>query len=209
MTQTQHEPQPTPSAPTSAPGPSSTSAQPHAITPSGAPAPTGAAPASTWAVVLGIVVAAAGLLLLRDAAVAVGLLGGTPVTTPLVDRLRSVGPQAWYVPVGVVVALVGLWLVAAALRRRPRRDLAVGDSSLVWLTPSAAAAIARASAAGVDGVVEARATAGRRSVRVTARTTTRDPEVGSRITSAVEQSLRGLAPVPKVRVTTRAMGDAA
>lgn len=198
MTQSQHEPH----APSSGAAPSS------ARTPSGAPAPTGAAPASTWAVVLGLVVAAVGLLLLRDAAVAAGLLCGSALTTPLVDRISNVRAQAWFVPGGVVVILVGLWLVAAALRRRPRRDLPVGDSSLVWLTPSAVAAIARTSAAGVDGVVEARATAGRRAVRVTARTTTHDPDVTSRITTAVEQSLRGLAPVPRVRVTTRAMGDA-
>lgn len=171
------------------------------------PAPTGAPPATAWAVVLAVLTAAVGVLLLRDAAVLAGLLDGSAVTTTVVEKLQSVRPQAWYLPAGVVVALLGLWLVVAALRPRPRRDLAVGDSSLVWLTPSATASIARASASVVDGVVEARATATRRTVRVVARTTSADPEVASRITAAVQDSLRGLAPVPSVRVATRPMGD--
>lgn len=183
--------------------PASTSTAPTST----APAPTGAPPASAWAVVLAVLTGAAGVLLLRDAAVVAGLLDGSPFTTSLVDRLRSVRPEAWYLPAGIVLALLGLWLVVAALRPRPRRDLAVGDTSLVWLTPSATASIARAAASVVDGVVEARATATRRSVRVVARTTSADPQVASRVTAAVEDSLRGLATAPAVRVATRPMGD--
>lgn len=182
-------------------------AAPAAPTPTGSPAPTGAPPATAWALLLGLLVTALGLLLLRDAAVLAGLLQGQAVTSTLVDKLRSVQPQDWFVGAGVVVALVGLWLVVAALRPRPRRDLPVGDRSLVWLTPAAVAAIAESAASGVDGVVRARATASRRSVRVLARTTSTDPAVSSSISEAVERALGGLAPTPAVRVTTRAMGD--
>lgn len=171
------------------------------------PAPTSAPPATAWAVVLAVVTAAVGVLLLRDAAVVSGLLDGSPVTSTVVDKLQSVRPQGWYLPAGVVVALLGLWLVVASLRPRPRRDLAVGDTSLVWLTPSATASIARSAASVVDGVVEARATATRRTVRVVTRTTSADPEVASRVTAAVEDSLQGLATAPAVRVNTRPIGD--
>jgi hypothetical protein len=186
-----------------------TQSQPRAAAPTrtGAPTPTGAPPATAWAVVLALLLLAAGALLLRDAAVVEGLLDGTPFTTTLVDKLRSVRPQAYYVPAGVILALLGLWLVVSALRPRPRRDLAVGDTALVWLTPSAVASIARSTTSGVDGVVDARATATRRSVRVLARTTSADPELRRRISAAVEQSLQGLATTPTVCVTTRPMGD--
>lgn len=180
---------------------------PAAPTPTGSPAPTGAPPATGWAVLLGLLVTAFGVLLLRDAAVLAGLLQGTAVTSTLVDKLRSGRPQDWYAVAGVLAALVGLWLVVAALRPRPRRDLPVGDRSLVWLTPAAVAAIAESAASGVDGVVRARATASRRSVRVLARTTSTDPAVSASISEAVERSLGGLAQSPSVRVTTRAMGD--
>lgn len=183
------------------------SAAEGAPTPSGSPAPTGAPPATGWALALGVLVTAFGLLLLRDAAVLAGLIGGTAVTTTVLERLRSVGPQSWYVPAGVLVSLLGLWLVVVAVRPRPHRDLPVGDRSFVWLTPAAVAAIARSATSGVDGVVRAKATASRRSVRVLARTTSTDPSVAVHITEAVEQALDGLAPLPAVRVTTRAMGD--
>jgi len=175
--------------------------------PAGAPEPAATPPVTAWAVILGLLLVAAGVLLLRDAAVVARLLDGIPVTTTLVDKLRIVRPQEWYVPVGVVVALLGLWMLVSALRPRPHRDLAVGSSSLVWLTPSAVASIARTTASGVDGVLEANATATRRSVRVGARTTSADPELGRRISAAVEQSLEGLATPPPVRVVTRPMGD--
>lgn len=190
-------------SPARTPGPDG----PRTSSPAGAPAPTGAPPATGWAVLLGLLVTALGVLLLRDAAVLAGLLDGTAVTSSLVEKLRSVRPQAWYVPAGVVLALLGLWVVVVAVRPRPRRDLAVGDRSLVWLTPSAVAGIARSAASGVDGVVEARATATRRAVRVLARTTSTDPGVAAGITEAVEHSLSGLASTPTVRVTTRAIGD--
>lgn len=190
---------------TSAPAATSPPAGDSTRAPAGAPAPTAAPPVTAWAIILGVLLAALGLLLLRDAAVVAGLLQGTPVSTKVVDRLKSVTPQPWYLPAGILVALLGLWLVVAALRPRPRRDLAVGDGSLVWLTPSATASIARAAASVVDGVVEARASATRRTVRVLARTT--GPDVGPVVTAAVEEALRGLASMPRVRVTTRPMGE--
>lgn len=181
----------------------------HRVTPP-VPEPTGAPPVVAPAVVLALVLLALGLVGVRDALVAAGWLSGSPWTTAVLDALDSgVGRSAGALVVGILLALLGLWLVLRSTRRRPHTEVSLGEGTHAWLAPADVARVAALVASDLDGVVTARATGGRRSValRVTALDTVQG-SVGDDIRTAVDEALTGLDPQPRVRVKVSSLGGA-
>ncbi|MBO3086171.1 DUF6286 domain-containing protein [Cellulomonas fengjieae] len=177
----------------------------HVDPPRGFPpaAPATRAGRVAWvSIVLAVALVALGVLVLRDALVLAGRVSGDLWLPPLVDRADGVTPTTAVVVVGVVAALLGLWLVAVALGRRVRTRLDVRSSTGTTLSLRDAARLAASAAEDVDRVLSARASATRRSVTVTVTTLPGD-DVADAVRAAVTERLAPLAQPLSVKVAGR------
>lgn len=169
-----------------------------------APVPVAAAGASKVAVVLAVLLAALGVLAVRDAVVGLGWTSGSLWLPAAADAVDGFEPADWLVAAGAATVLVGLTLTVIALAPRRRTAVAVTAETPVYLTVDGVAALAGAAAREVAGVVDARATASRRRVVVRCRVTRDDSGAVRRaVTDAVTQNLSMLETPPRVVVRTR------
>lgn len=177
----------------------------HVDTPSGfapaAPA-TRAGRVAWWSIALAVLLVALGVLVLREALVAAGTVDGEPWLAPVVDGTDGVEPSTLVSVVGVVLALLGLWLVVVALGRRVRTRLAVTSSAGTTTGIGDAARLAASAADDVDRVLSAKASATRRSVTVTV-TTLEGDDVSDAVRAAVTDRLSPLVQPLAVRVVSR------
>ena len=167
-----------------------------------AAAATRAGRVAWWSITLAVLLVALGVLVLREALVAAGRVDGEPWIAPAVDSVDGVVPSVLVSAVGVVVALLGLWLVVVALGRRVRTRLDVTSSTGTTLGLNDAARLAASAADEVDRVLSARASATRRSVTVTV-TTLEGDDVTDAVRSAVTERLAPLAQPLAVKVVSR------
>lgn len=149
--------------------------------------------------VLAVLTIALGVALLWDALAVAGVLPGDGWIVPVLEALDGQARTGWALAAGIVAAVVGLWLIVISLRRRRRKSLWLRRAIGVGIRPRDVARLARVAADDVDGVLEAKATAGRRNVNVDVRTTG-DPNTGERVREVVMTRLAPLAKPPKVFV---------
>lgn len=195
-------------APTTAPEPSTTepSTTEHSAGPlAAAKPPIGSGAVTALGMLLAVLVVALGVAGVHDALVASGAVTGTSWLEAATGSVDGFAPGAWALVLGIVLALVGLWLLLKALTPRRPSDLALQAGTGVFLRPRDAARLARAAAQDVDGVVSATSTATRRTVSVTVRTTSPNG-VEAQVQQAVTDRLQGLADRPRVRVTVKTEG---
>lgn len=169
-------------------------------TPRPAPPPLGAAQAGYVAVILALALAGVGAVGLRDAAVHVGWLSGTPWIAGLLNDVIEVSPHTWMTPVGVAVAVLGLALVVVACLPRRSTAVAVSADSAVYLRIGDVGRIASAAAAGVPGVLSATSTASSRRVTVRCRVTGDRDGVRALVADAVGAALQPLQHIPRITV---------
>ena len=177
----------------------------HVETPPGfapAAAATRAGRVAWWSIALAVLLVALGVIVIREALVAAGRVDGDPWIAPVVDSLDGVVPSVLVSVVGVVVALLGLWLVVVALGRRVRTRLDVTSSTGTTLGLDDAARLAASAADEVDLVLSARASATRRSVTVMV-TTLEGDDVTDAVRAAVTERLAPLAQPLSVKVVSR------
>ncbi|MEP6854799.1 MAG: DUF6286 domain-containing protein [Pedococcus sp.] len=143
-----------------------------------------------------IVMGAAGL---QTAASAAGISTSQPWLTRLLEASDGLRPLGWMLPVGALLVLVGLWLLVAALRPRPRTAVALKAQTGVFLRPRDMARLAEHAADDLDRVaaVHARSTRNKVTVRVES---TGDPGVAEGVRSAVTEQLATLKKAPRVAV---------
>lgn len=111
-------------------------------------------------------------------------------------------------PAGLVLVLLGVALLVLAIKRRPRRAVALEATTEVFLRPRDLARLAAAAADTVDGVQKAQASASRAgkislSVSTTASSDTARDVAGA-VETAVKQRLSALAGPVRVTVRTQA-----
>lgn len=169
--------------------------------------PAAAAPAAPGAarkagLVVAFVLLVLGAAAIYDALVQLGAFGGQELVAPLLERLDGLAPQRWMTPAGAALALVGLWLVASALWRRPRRSLALDARTGVYATRGAVEELGVDSAVGHGGVLGATAAARPRAVRIRV-TTDGEAETAGEVGQSVTARLSRLARPPKVTVGAR------
>lgn len=169
-----------------------------------APARTGAGRVPVLAAVIAVLLLALAVVLVRDALVGLGTLGGSPWLPAAVEALVGLTPSAVVAVVGVVVALVGLWLLLQAFRRRTRSEVAVRSQTGVFTGTSDVARLASGAARSVDGVLDASSTATLRSVTVKVVGT---GDVQAQVQEAVTRRLSALDPAPRVRVRATTDGS--
>lgn len=148
---------------------------------------------------LAIVTCVLGVALVREALAWAGVDSGEPWLKALARRVNGIVPDWWLIPIGVVLVLLGLYLLVLALRRRPRPTTELDTQTGVFLRTSDVARLSRGVAENVSGVISARASASRNAVTVDIRGTG-DAAVSSAVESAVRERLSALRSAPTVSV---------
>lgn len=164
-----------------------------------AKAPVGHGPVPAIGIVLSLAVIGLGVVGIRDALVSAGAIEGETWISSVVELFDGWRPELWLVPVGVLLVLLGLWLLLVAVRPRPRTGIAVRAETGVYLRAADVKRIAVRAAADVDGVLTASADASRRKVDVQI-ATTGDSSTAERVRAAVQEVLQPLEVQPTVRV---------
>jgi hypothetical protein len=152
--------------------------------------------------VLAVLLAALGVLLIRDALIGLDVLGGPAWLPAALDGLSGSTAEWWMVPAGVGIALLGLWMIVTALRPRSRKTVPVTSATGVFLHTRDVARLASDAAREVDGVLSATSTASRRAVTVTVRSTA-TAGIADGVADAVNLRLRPLKTPPQVKVRVR------
>jgi len=104
------------------------------------------------------------------------------------------------VAVGIVVALVGLWLIIAALKPRPRRYVRVDSASSIWMRPVDVARKATASARNELGRANIASRATRKKLTVDVEDDG-SADLDHRLTDVLGGEMQRLAQTPQVRVS--------
>jgi hypothetical protein len=162
--------------------------------------------------VLGVIWALAlialAVICVRDALVAFGALGGEPWINSVTETLDGLSATRWMYLIGAVCVVLGLFLLVAAVKPRPRRGIHLEADTTVLVSTSAVRRLASSAAGEVDGVDKSSVTASRKRVTVDAAvlSTARAEEVEANISSAVSDRLSALRENPQVRVRTKSVG---
>ncbi|WP_426593589.1 DUF6286 domain-containing protein [Cellulomonas sp. McL0617] len=166
-----------------------------------APAATRAGRVGRFGVVLALLVVALGVVVIRDALVVGGQIEGSTWLIPVVDGADGIEPSTASTAVGVVVALIGLWLVLVALGRRVRTRVPL-DVPGATIGVADLARLASSAASDVPYVLSAHSSARRTSVSVSV-TALEGDDVDDDVLAAVQQRLARLATPVAVHVSTR------
>lgn len=169
-----------------------------------AKAPIGPGGISLVGLVLALLVVGLGVIGVQAALVISGALSGSSWFDSVVSQIDGASAQGWMVPAGVVLALVGLWLLVLAIKPRPRTAVAVQAETGVFLRPRDLARIAVSAADGVGGVEDAHASASRGRVTVSVTTTGEDHGVADAVEAAVSQRFAALQKPARVDVRMKA-----
>jgi hypothetical protein len=162
--------------------------------------PTAAPAASRAALVLGLVLIALAVVLVRDLAAAEGWTSGTPWTVQLAEDLDGLTASTGLAVLGAVLAVVGLLVALSALLPARRTHVPLDDAPDTWITPAAVAALAQGVADRSAGVLAARTEkVSRRSVRIAVTAASDAGSVAQAAQRDVDSALRGLTS-PSVRV---------
>jgi len=177
------------------------------VEPTAGRTPTAAPAAAPWAVLLALVVLALGVVGIRDALIAAGAFGGSSWTKNTANAIDGLTARTWMIPVGIGLAVLGLWWLLAALKPRKRTEISLSGTPGAWMRPGDLARLAQPTVENVDGVVSASTSATRRTVTVKATTTARDSaEVRTAVTEAVGDRLSAVGRAPRVKVKARYIG---
>lgn len=166
--------------------------------------PKAPAGATFTGIVLALLVIATGVVGIHDLLAGQGWISGSPWLTRAITSLDGVAVASWMVPVAVVVALIGLWLLLVAIKPRRTTHRPATDANLdLWLSSGALAAMATEAAARTPGVASARADArSRRRVDVDVRTTNDTEQTRAAVQDAVESRIAPLT-TKSVRVSVK------
>ncbi len=170
-----------------------------------AKAPVGPGVISLLSLLAALALTALGVVAGHDALAWGGVVQGDPWTRLMVRALDARQASPWLVPIGVLLVLLGLWLLVVALRPRPRPATQLKAQTGVYLRTRDVARLSRGAAESVGGVLSADTRASRRAVDVTVHTTG-DSAIPAAVEEAVIRRLSALDRTPTVTVTTR--GDA-
>jgi hypothetical protein len=156
---------------------------------------------------LAILAIAAGVVLIRDAAVALDLVGGSMWSAEALEWLDGATREAtWLWPAAVLILLLGLWFLAWALTA-PKQDLVpVPGHAGLYVRTSGIEKLAVNAARDVPGVEECGAEASPGRVRVTTRTTGGEG-IKDEVSQAVQNALGPLSDRCSVRVNTKGLHE--
>lgn len=202
------------STPTTAPGrPGSTGAtggpspvrlpDPQAPVMHQAKTPIGAGRITSLGIVMALLTGALGVIGIHDGLASGEVIDGRSWTESTISTFDGLKPQWWAVPVGVVMVLLGLWMLTVAVRRRPRTAVALKSQTGVYLRPADVRKLAARAANDVDGVTAAQVSTSRRAARITVIVTGDDGRIVQDVQDAVSERLAALESPPRLKIKTR------
>ncbi|MBJ8338945.1 hypothetical protein JGU71_08615 [Antrihabitans sp. YC3-6] len=168
-----------------------TSAKPPRSAPALRPAAIGAA----------LALIAVGGVAIRDTLVEAGAVAGQPWIAPALGRLDGLSAQAWMVPAGIAVAVVGLLLLASALK--PRRSTHTGlATDGLWIRRHDLLEFVRRTASDVSGVEKVEVRGSFRKVVIKGRVLSDVDKaaVGAATEAALGRELAVLSKRPKLAI---------
>jgi hypothetical protein len=166
-----------------------------------APPRLAAGKSGALAVVLAILTALTGAVLIHEALVAAGVVGGTSVIAQLTSFLDAQRPSPTAVLTGLLMLLVGLVLLWLALRPRRRIGLALRGPIGAYLDPRSLDSLVQSRALSVPGVIAASTHGNAKRLRLEVSSTAGD--VDGAVREAVLIDLDALARPPSLRVDVR------
>lgn len=171
--------------------------------------PVAALAAAPVGILLALVAIGIGAVLIQDALSHTGVVNRSWLVFA-VTSATGTGPRLWMVPVGVVLALVGLWLIFVGVKPRRRTGIGIqADSNTpIWLRPTDVARLAADTARRTPGVRDASASATSRAVRVKVSSTSTSPpgSIGEQVGAAVTDRFAVLVSQPRVSVQAHTEG---
>lgn len=169
-----------------------------------APVGTGASP---WlALLMALALIALGGVGIQEALVRSGALAQSSWTRTAVDSADGISSETWMLPVFVAVALMGVLLLVAALKPRPRRTLTLDATTGVYLRTGDLGRMVGDLLEGAEGVTDVASRVGQRRLRLTATTLApkdRNAALAGDLRERLEPLLRALKSPPKVTVNVR------
>ncbi|WP_051706148.1 DUF6286 domain-containing protein [Nocardioides aequoreus] len=173
-----------------------------AVAPAKPPVGVGATPLVAQLLALGLV--ALGVVGVQDLLARTGLIAQAPWTDTAVSQVDGLASDSvWVLVGGIVAALLGLVVLATALRRRPRKTLELDAQTGVRLRTRDLPRLLQGTVETVDGVTDVDVRASRRSVRVVATTVVRDErrrEVATELEERIAPTLRAPHRAPRPRI---------
>ncbi len=177
------------------------------LTPARAKEPLALPAAGFTGPLVALLLLAAGLVGIRDGIVAAGWIDGSSWTGSAAAWIDGLTFAGWMIPVAIVSIVVGLLLLFAALKPRRKTAVLLNAETSVYIEPAGIARVAADAARSVPGVLDARASATRRSVTVRADVTGDDRSgLKKAIGDQVRAALEPLESAPKTTVRTRVGG---
>jgi Family of unknown function (DUF6286) len=155
-------------------------------------------------VLLSVTTIAVGFIGIRDALISANVMTGRSWLERGVDSLNGLTPQWWCVPVGVLMVLLGLWLLLVAVRPRPRTAIRLRSQTGVFMRPRDVKKLAERAADDIDGVISTKISASRRLARMNVNVTGNDTRIGETVREAVAERLAALDAPPRLKIKMRA-----
>lgn len=156
---------------------------------------------------LAILVIAAGVVLIRDAAVALGLAEGSMWTGDALSWLDGATRDAtWLWPASILGLLLGLWFLGWSLTAPKESLVPVPGHEGVYVRTSGIEKLAVNAAGDVPGVEECSAQVSSGRVSVSARTTG-GADIKDQVSRAVQTALGPLSDRCSVRVNTKGLRE--
>jgi len=164
--------------------------------------PVGTPTVGLLGLLFALITIAMGVVMVRDGLVYAGWVSGLPWIQGVADRLGPTHNDSGVLAWGIVVAIVGLVLLLFAFGRRPRPPYQLAGTVPMFLTARDVGRVVSTAAESVDGVLGAKAKAGRRRVRVALTTTAHGPNDGidSVVAQEIGRRLDALAKPPRVTI---------
>jgi Family of unknown function (DUF6286) len=173
-----------------------------ALEPAREPVGTGASP--LVAQLLALVLIALGIVGIQEALVRTDAVSTSSWTRQALDAVDGLEATAWWLlPVCAGLGVLGLLLLVVAFRRRPRKTLALGAQTGVFLRRGALPKIVTSAVEGTDGVTDVDTTCSRSRIKVRATTfEARDGNsaIEADIRTRLEGTLAALHPEPRLTV---------
>ncbi len=139
-------------------------ASPEPMTPARPPVGVGASPLVAQLLAFGLV--AAGVVGVQEAVSRVGLVGGPSWVSSAASALDGRARPPWLLLAAVVLAVVGLLLLAVALKRRPRKSLTLQARTGVYLRTGDLAKLVSERLDGLDAASDTAVDVSRRKIQV-------------------------------------------
>lgn len=168
----------------------------------GAPAPTGNPAAAPMTILLALGLLALAAVTVRDLLVATGAIGGNGWVATAFRQVARLQWHDWMLSAAIAAVVVGLALLFASAKPRPRTHLGLTSPAEVWLRPTDLARLCSGRARTVSGVRSATTAVSRKRAVVSVTVDAPAPaDLEKQLRAAIGGGLAALVHQPELRIS--------